>query len=99
MMASLWVGAPGLPQGQKVMPEPEAGFAHRESIPALPTLRQAVAAQKNPRGLLERTPRRMIDIAVTRVHGHPLFIEGNRGRRQWLVVAGHAKPSRTMMRV
>lgn len=45
--AALRVGAPGLPSGEKVQPETEAGFENDEAFAPLPARRQVVAAEED----------------------------------------------------
>jgi hypothetical protein len=66
--AALCIVAPGLPGGQEVEAQPEAGFQNDETFPALtiflPALRQVVAGEKHMPRLRRSAMGRVIDIVV-----------------------------------
>ena len=62
--AALRVGAPGLPGGEEVQPEAEAGFENDEALPALPARRQIVAAEKDVPRLGRPAGGGVVDIAI-----------------------------------
>ena len=62
--AALRVGAPGLPGGEEVQPEAEAGFENDAAVASLPALRQFVAAEKDVARLRRAAVGGVIDIAV-----------------------------------
>ncbi len=63
--AALRVGAPGLPGGEEIQPEAEAGFENDEALPALPARRQIVAAEKDVPRLRRPAGGGVVDIAVS----------------------------------
>ena len=56
--AALRIILPGLPDGQKIEAESEAGFEDDEAILALPALRQLVAVEKDMARLVPGRRRR-----------------------------------------
>ncbi len=61
--AALWVGAPGLPGGEKVQAQPKAGFQDDKTVAPLPALRQVVAAEKDMACLRRAAMRRVVNVA------------------------------------
>jgi len=62
-LAALRVFAPGKPGSEEVQAETEAGLEDREDAPALPALRQPVAAEKNVPSLPRPAFRAVVDVA------------------------------------
>lgn len=63
-LAARRIVAPGLPGGEEIQAQAEAGFENDKTVPALPAGRQIVAAEKDMAGLCRAAVGRVIDIAV-----------------------------------
>src|SRR5690606_37200299 len=84
--AAARIAAPGLPQGEKVIAQPESRLADGERFFSPPSFGKAIAVKKDPCSLFESSPLRMIDIAKHRTEGYTLFAECNSCRNQRFVV-------------
>ena len=76
--------APGLPGGEEVQPQAEAGLDDDPALPASPAFRQIVAAKKDVAGLPEAAGAGVVDIVEDRGVGRPVGGEGqNGGLNRW----------------
>jgi hypothetical protein len=79
-VGSLRIVAPGLPGGEKVEAEAEAGLDDDEALPMLPATGQAVAGKEDMARLQQPAALGMIDIVILRRIGRAILSEGELGR-------------------
>src|ERR1035438_5174586 len=90
--AVLGIVAPGLPGGEEIEPQAEAGLKNDKYITLPPASGQAVAVEKDVTGLFEPAGRRMVDVAEGRRVGRAVGRESWLGGDKWMKwTIGHSR--------